>query len=261
MNQKRALLAVSFGTSYPETARKTIGAVEQDLSAAFPGLPVYRAWTSGFIRRKIAERDGVRIPSLEEALAQMLQDGIREILVQPTFMLEGIEYDELTESLGRHRAEFDQILLGRPLLARERDLDSVVDAVHASFPEVKAGEALVLMGHGTRHGANHVYPQLAELFRSHGYGNVYLGTVEAVPGLAEVLEGLDAQKPEKVYLAPFLFVAGDHAEKDLAGSGPDSWNSVICAKGYRTECRKMGLGEYRAVRRMYVEHAREAEPL
>ena len=261
MNRTEAVLAVSFGTSYRETCKKTIEAVEQDLAAAYPEAPVYRAWTSGFIRKKLRNRDGIEIPSPEDALERLLAEGVRDVLVQPTFLLQGIEFEELKETLRAYLTRFDRIRLGRPLLSEDRDLDRITDAVGASFPQLEQDEALVLMGHGTKLGANQVYRRLAGLFQERGYGNILLGTVEASPGLSEILGELDKRKPEKVLLAPFLFVAGDHAVNDLAGDGPDSWKTAVVSRGYRAECLTKGLGEYPAVRRMYLEHAAEAVPL
>jgi sirohydrochlorin cobaltochelatase len=261
LNHTEAVLAVSFGTSYPETCEKTIGAVERDLASAFSEVPVYRAWTSGFIRKKLRERDGIVVPSPADALEKLHAEGVRDVLVQPTFLLQGIEFDELKETLLAFLPRFDRIRLGRPLLSETRDLDRVTDAVGASFPQLGPEDALVLMGHGTKHGANQVYRRLAGLFQEHGYGNVLLGTVEASPGLSDILEQLDKKKPRKVLLAPFLFVAGDHAVNDLAGSGSDSWKSAVVSRGYRAECLTKGLGEYPEIRRMYLEHAEEAMPL
>lgn len=259
MNPK-ALLVVSFGTSFEETRRKTIDAIEADLAAAFPDRRLYRAWTSKMIIKKLKKRDGVAIDTVPEALARMAKDGVRDVLVQPTHVLDGLENQWMRNDLQAAAGDFDIIAVGAPLLVSTDDLKAVAAATVASLPPLEAGEALVLMGHGSSHSANMTYPALAYVFRDLGYRNVFIGTVEGYPTLDNVLRDLAMVTPKvkKVVLAPFMVVAGDHARNDMAGEDGDSWKNRFQADGYATDCVLRGLGEFSPIRDLFVAHAKDA---
>jgi sirohydrochlorin cobaltochelatase len=250
---KQAILMVSFGTSYPETRKKTIDAIEKQIQERFPEHPLYRAWTSSRIRRKILARDQERISGIAEAMEQMEADGITEVIVQPTHVMDGIENERMTEQIMAERGRFSQVVIGAPLLTSREDLEQTMAAVTAVFP-LKEQEALVLMGHGTEHPANRVYTDLNRLCREQGYQNVFIGTVEAKPDLEWVLQQVSQKEIRRVILAPFMIVAGDHATNDLAGPDEDSWKSRFEDAGYETACVLKGLGEYPAVRGILADH-------
>lgn len=255
--KKTAVLAVSFGTSYEDTRRKTLDVIEKEMQEAYPDWSLYRAWTSGMVRKKIKERDGIEIPGVGQALEMMKRDGISRIAVQPTHMMNGFEYWKLYGEISDMREQFDRISVGKPLLTDLTDCDQVLQELVKEIPAAE-DEALVLMGHGSLHYANFVYAALNYRLRELGYQNVHIGTVEAWPSLESVSACVRAQNPKKVILAPFLIVAGDHATNDLAGEEEDSWRSYFLAEGYQVECVLRGLGEYTGIRRILLEHLREA---
>ena len=256
-NRKRAILAVSFGTSHNDTCRKTIDVMENQIKEKYPEYPVYRAWTSGIIRRKVEARDGVHIFSVKEALEQMKQDGVEEIVVQPTHVLNGVENDLMEKDIEAFRSQFDGVAVGTPLLTTQNDCKQTVDML-ASEWKLKDDEMLVFMGHGTDHHADFVYAALNYQFIINDCGNMVMGTVEGFPAIENVIHAVNEKKPKKVILTPFMIVAGDHAKNDLAGEEEDSWKRILEKEGYEVSCVLKGLGEYEAIRRIFMEHLEEA---
>ncbi len=257
-NKKKAILVVSFGTSFPETRKKTIDRIEADFAEAFPDYRIYRAWTSKMILAKLKKRDGIVVPTVAEAVEQMIEDGIRELIVQPTHIINGIENDLMKDDILAKRDSFEKLAFGTPLLTTTEDQMAVTHAVMSEFSSLEEDEALVLMGHGTTHYANAVYAALNYTFWDLGYERCTLGTVEAYPSLEEVKKQLRGMDVKKVILTPFMVVAGDHATNDLAGEEEDSWKRQLEAEGYQVSCVLKGLGEYPGVRAIYLKHAKEA---
>lgn len=255
-NTKKAILAVSFGTSHNDTRKATIDEIEKALQEAFPEYPLYRAWTSKMIIRKLKNRDNVHINTIKEALEQMHRDGITDVFVQTTHVINGIESEVMKEEVLSYKDDFQSISFGNPLLTEEQDSVEVIDIIAQKFSFLKEDEALVLMGHGTTHHANSVYTTIDRAFKGRGHRNIFLGTVEAYPSMETLLEQVREFQPSKVYLAPFMIVAGDHAKNDMAGEDKDSWYSRFKAEGYEVEPILKGLGEYPEIRRMFVEHLR-----
>lgn len=251
---KKAILAVSFGTGHNDTRKITIDAIEQDMQAAFPDYALYRAWTSKMIIKKVNARDGVHICNVKEAMEKMLQDGITDVLVQPTHVINGIENDLMKEDALAFQEQFHSISFGDPLLTSEQDNLAVIDAITSEFKTLTKDEVLVLMGHGTTHYANAIYAALDYTFKDKGYSNIFLGTVEAYPTMESLLKMVHAYQPKKVVLAPFMIVAGDHAKNDMASDEPDSWYSQFKAAGYDVEPVLKGLGEYTGIRKLFIEH-------
>lgn len=251
---KKAILAVSFGTSHNDTRKITIDAIEQDMQEAFPSYALYRAWTSKMIIKKVNARDGVHICNVKEAMEKMLQDGITDVLVQPTHVINGIENDLMKEDALAFQEQFHSISFGDPLLTSEQDNLAVIDAITSEFKTLTKDEVLVLMGHGTTHYANAIYAALDYTFKDKGYSNIFLGTVEAYPTMESLLKMVHAYQPKKVVLAPFMIVAGDHAKNDMASDEPDSWYSQFKAAGYDVEPVLKGLGEYTGIRKLFIEH-------
>ncbi len=251
---KKAILAVSFGTSHHDTRIVTIDAIEEDMRKAFPGIPLYRAWTSKMIIKKVQNRDGVSIDTVKEAMQRMKEDGITDVYVQPTHVINGIENDRMKEDALQFRNDFQSISFGDPLLTNEQDSLDVIDAITKEFSDLKEDEALVLMGHGTTHYANAVYAALDYTFKDRGYKNIFLGTVEAYPSMETLMKMVKEYHPRKVILAPFMIVAGDHAKNDMAGDDQESWFSQFRAAGFETEAVLKGLGEYPDIRNILVEH-------
>lgn len=256
---KQALLMVSFGTSYPETLEKNIAALEREAAAAFPGWTVRRAFTSGMILRKLARRDGTAPDDVPAALTRLAEEGYEAVAVQPTHILNGDEYDKLCAQAAPFAPRFARFAVGAPLLTTLEDYRATADALMASLPAPAEGEALVFMGHGTGHAANPAYCQLEYLLHDLGWKGAFFGTVEGYPTLDEVLRRLQERRPvERVTLHPFMLVAGDHASNDMAGEEPDSWKSRLEGAGYSVSCVLKGLGEYPALRAIFLAHARAA---
>lgn len=254
---KQALIAVSFGSSVAR-AREEIGAVEAALAAAAPDYAFRRAYTSPTIRRILAGRGEV-VDSLPEALDRLAAEGFDRVLVQPTHLLYGFEYEAIERQVRAAAGRFDTLKLGRPLMADDTALRALAACVAESYP-VQPGQGLVLMGHGTAHFANMVYPALQTAFRLQGADRVYVGTVEGWPGFAEVLAQLQADGVTRVQLAPFMLVAGDHALNDMAGEEPDSWKSRLAAAGIAADCRMQGLAQLAPVRALYAARLKELMP-
>lgn len=255
---KKGLLAVSFGTSVNETREKTIDAIEEYLKKAFPNHTLYRAWTSKIIIKKLAKRDGVHIDTVTEAMERMADDGVTDVVVQPTHVINGIENDGMIADALSYQERFESIVFGAPLLTSDEDSEAVIEAVMEEFRNLPDEEALVFMGHGTTHYANAVYKALDGRFKDMGYKNVFLGTVEAYPSLETLIKLVREHGASRVTLAPFMVVAGDHALNDMSGEDEKSWRSRFEAAGFEVKCVLKGLGEYEGIQRLYAEHARDA---
>ena len=251
---KQAVVCVSFGTSVP-TYRENITAVENVLRHSAQDRIFISAFTSGVIRRILKER-GETVYSVAEALEELWKQGVTEVLVQPTHILCGHEYDKLKREAEPWRGRFESLRIGRPLLTDTGDLQTLAAVLSAAYPH-QAGEALVLFGHGTDHAANLVYPALQTAFYLAGRPDVLVGTVEGWPAFEDVLAQLKAQDRKSVHLVPLMLVAGDHALHDMAGDTPDSWKSRLEAEGFTVRSTLRGLGVMPAVQDMYRTHLEE----
>lgn len=248
---RQALVITSFGTSVPE-ARVSITAVERALAEAAPDWRFVRSFTSPTIRRKLAGR-GEHIPSLAEALEQLQADGTRRVMVQPTHLLYGYEYDKIkaeAEALAHH---FESLRVGRPLLAGSADILRFAQELSASHP-AEERRAVVLMGHGTGHFANTVYPAMQTALHLAGRDDILIGTVEGWPGLEDVVCQLEPGGARSVRLLPLMLVAGDHARNDMAGE----WKACLERAGHTVSCSFTGLGELAWVQEMYRERLIDA---
>lgn len=258
---KKALLSVSFGTSYPDTRRKTIGAIEEDLQNSFPDRIFRRAWSSSFLRRKVKEREGIVIDSPAEALQHLSEAGVEDVLVANTHLMNGEENDALRSALLQEKSRFSRVSLARPLLANEGDIAAVAKVLADAFSFVAPTEMVALMGHGSEFPMENPYRTLQRSLDELVPGRFCVGTVEFDPGFAPVLEAAKCRRPAKIWLSPLMVVAGDHAVNDMAGTDEDSWNSCLLAEGFETECLLQGLGQIPGIRKLYCLHAQEAEVL
>lgn len=257
MEQGKAILVVSFGTSYEKARKQGIESIEKEIAEAFPERKFYRAWTSKMILKKIRERDHLEIPNVKEAMEQMAADGITDLLVQPTHILDGIENNRMKDDILSYKEQFSSIHFGTPLLSSSEDADQVVSFMAEEF-HLDDDSILVLMGHGTNHKVNDTYTALDRLFKDSGHKNIFVGTVEATPTVLEIVAYVKELHPTKIVLTPLMIVAGDHAHNDMAGDDPDSWINLFRRDGHQVETVLKGLGEYSGIRKLFVKHAKAA---
>ena len=256
---EKELLVVSFGTSFNDSRRLTIGGIERALQKAFPDWSVRRAFTSQIIIDHVKSRDGEVIDNVSEALDRAVENGVKTLVVQPTHLMHGYEYTDLVNELAEYADAFESITVGEPLVNSAEDFSmtaAVLADVTASYNDGKT--AIVYMGHGTEAESNAIYAKMQQLMKDAGYENYFIGTVEAEPSLEDVLALVQAGSYERVVLRPMMIVAGDHANNDMAGEEEDSWKSVFEAAGYEVECVLQGLGQSSVVQQMFVQHCAEA---
>lgn len=255
----KAILVVSFGTSYNDSRDKTIGAIENAIATAYPDYDVRRAFTSQIIIDKLKERDNLEIDNVTEALDRLVEDGIKELVVQPTHVMHGFEYDDVVAEVENYTDKFDKVVISEPLLTSNEDFADVAAAVAADTAEYEAdGTAVVLMGHGTEHASNATYAKLQEVFTANGPENYFIGTVEAEPTVEDMVAAAKDGGYTRVVLRPLMVVAGDHANNDMAGDEDDSWKSVFESEGFEVECVLKGMGEIPEVQQIYVNHVADA---
>ena len=275
------ILVVSFGTSFNDSRAEDIGGVEKALQAAYPDWSVRRAFTAQIIINHVQARDDEKIDNMDQALERAVDNGVKNLVVQPTHLMHGAEYDELTEAVENYKDKFESVKIAEPLLgevgadetAINEDKAAVAEAITAEavktagFDSLDAakeeGTAFVFMGHGTSHTAKISYSQMQAQMEQLGYENVFIGTVEGEPedtACEAVIEKLKDAGYKKVILRPLMVVAGDHANNDMAGDDDDSWKSQFEASGAfdSIDTQIAGLGEIDAIQQLYVAHTQAA---
>jgi cobalamin biosynthesis Co2+ chelatase CbiK len=275
------ILVVSFGTSFNDSRAEDIGGVEKALQAAYPDWSVRRAFTAQIIINHVQARDDEKIDNMDQALERAVDNGVKNLVVQPTHLMHGAEYDELTEAVENYKDKFESVKIAEPLLgevgadetAINEDKAAVAEAITAEavktagFDSLDAakeeGTAFVFMGHGTSHTAKISYSQMQAQMEQLGYENVFIGTVEGEPedtACEAVIEKLKDAGYKKVILRPLMVVAGDHANNDMAGDDDDSWKSQFEASGVfdSIDTQIAGLGEIDAIQQLYVAHTQAA---
>ena len=275
------LLVVSFGTSFNDSRAEDIGGVEKALQEANPDWSVRRAFTAQIIINHVQARDGEKIDNVEQALNRAVENGVKNLVVQPTHLMHGAEYDELVEALDSYKDKFETVTVAEPLLGEVGDDAAVVNEDKAAVAEAitaeavktagfdsleaakEDGTAFVFMGHGTSHTAKVSYSQMATQMEKLGYDNVFIGTVEGEPeetACENVIAAVKEAGYTKVILRPLMVVAGDHANNDMAGDDEDSWKSQFVASGNfeSVDCQIAGLGGINAIQQIYVAHTKAA---
>ena len=253
------LLVISFGTSFNDNRRLTVGAIEAAMEEAFPDWSVRRGFTSQIIIDHVKSRDGEVIDNVTEALDRAVANGVKTLVVQPTHLMDGFEYNDVVTELATYADAFENIAIGAPLLTSDADFQTVMQAVVDATAQYDDGEtAICLMGHGTEADSNGVYAKMQQCMADAGYANYFVGTVEAEPTLEDVLAAVQAGSYKKVVLRHLMIVAGDHANNDMAGDEEDSWKSAFEAAGYEVSCEIKGLGELEAIQQLLVAHAQDA---
>jgi sirohydrochlorin cobaltochelatase len=253
---KKAIVLVTFGTSIPE-AQGVFEGVEERVRKLFPGVEVRWAYTAKFIRDKVKKEQGLNWLSPEEALAKLMADGYTHVAVQSLHVIGGREWHDLAtvvHGFQSMRTGFRRVAVGYPLCGTTDDLLAVAEALLADLPEDrKPGQAVVFMGHGTHHPGGVAYPALAYILQKND-PLAFMGAVEGYPELGEVKAALVEQGVRKAYLLPFMTVAGDHAQNDMAGEGEDSWKSVLTAAGIECEPVMESILENPAIVNVYMDH-------
>ena len=278
---EKEILVVSFGTSFNDSRAADIKAVEDALQAAYPDWSVRRAFTAQIILNHVQARDGEKIDNMQQALERAAANGVKRLVVQPTHLMHGAEYDEMMDALEQYAGRFEAVAVAEPLLgdvgadatvinadkeavARAITGAAVAGAGYASLDEAAAeGTAFVFLGHGTAHVAKVSYSQMQAQMRQLGYDNVFIGTVEGEPeqtACEAVIEAVKAAGCTRVVLRPLMVVAGDHAHNDMAGPDEDSWLSRFTADGSfeQVETQIAGLGGIEAVQQLYAAHTQAA---
>ena len=266
------LLVVSFGTSFNDSRVADIKSIEDALQEAYPDWSVRRAFTAQIIINHVQARDGEKIDNVQQALDRAVENGVKNLVIQPTHLMYGAEYDELAETVGAYQDKFESVQIAAPLLGDvgtdatviNEDKKAVAEAVktagYQTLDEAKAdGVAFVFMGHGTSHTAKVSYSQMQAQMEALGYNNVFIGTVEGEPeetACEAVIEGIKEAGYKKVILRPLMVVAGDHANNDMAGDDADSWKSMFNASGAfeSVDTQIAGLGQIPAIQELYVAH-------
>ena len=273
------LLVVSFGTSFNDSRVADIKGIEDALQAAYPDWSVRRAFTAQIIINHIQARDGEKIDNMTQALDRAVANGVKNLVVQPTHLMHGAEYDEMCEAIEAYKDQFESVSIAEPMLGEvgsdatviNADKEAVAKAItaaavsEAGFESLEAakdaGTAFVFMGHGTAHVAKVTYSQMQTQMQNLGYENVFIGTVEGEPeetACEAVIEAVKAAGYTNVVLRPLMVVAGDHANNDMAGSDDDSWKTMFEAAGFTVDCQISGLGEIADVQALYVAHTKAA---
>ena len=253
------ILVLSFGTSFNDSRRLTIGAIEESLEKAFPEYSVRRGFTANIIIDHVKRRDGEVIDDVKEALDRAVANNVKNLVVQPTHLMNGLEYNDVVAEIASYSDAFDKVAIGEPLLTSDDDFKRVENAIVEWTKDYDDGKtAICFMGHGTEAESNAVYAKMQDLLTADGHKNYFVGTVEAEPSLEDVIAMVKAGGYEKVVLEPLMVVAGDHANNDMAGDEEDSWKSAFLAEDYDVECLLRGLGENEEIRKLYVEHAQKA---
>ena len=275
------ILVVSFGTSFNDSRAQDIGGIEKAIEAAYPDWSVRRAFTAQIILNHVLARDGERIDNVQQALDRAAKNGVRNLLVQPTHLMHGAEYDELMEALEQYADQFETLAVAQPLLGEvgadasviNEDKQAVATAITAEAAEeagydsmlsaAEDGTAFVFLGHGTAHTAKVSYSQMASQMEALGYENAFVGTVEGEPeetSCENVIEKVAEAGYTNVVLRPMMVVAGDHANNDMAGDDSDSWKSMFASSGMfdKVDCQIEGLGRIEEIQDLYVAHTADA---
>ena len=261
---KDAMVVMSFGTTYKDTRVKTIDATVDAIKAAHPNTKVITAFTSHIIRDRIQQKEGITYPTPEEALAELKKDGYTRVALASLDVIPGMEYNYDAAVYNLYKNDFKKMTLGTSLMywmGQENQTDQVIEtlkAVQSQFPKLGKEDALLIMAHGTPDPSNAYYSVIQDRIHTLGMKNVFIYTVEGTPNLEQVIPQLKLHGIKHVTLMPFMMVAGDHANNDMAGNEPDSHKSILEKEGFKVDTYIHGLGENPNIRNLFVERANES---
>lgn len=253
---RQGIVIVSFGTTYSGTRHKNIEAITRQVRAVYPDAVIAEAVSSTIVRKAMKQRECIDALGTKDALEYMKSQGVTHVAVLPTHVLDGIENNRMKENIAKYEFEFESVKAADALLARDEDYVNIAKALWESLKDEVGSRTLVLMGHGTEHAADSDYARIENVLREYSHHNIYIATVEGSVTIEDVIARMNADKADKhVVVTPFMLVAGDHANNDMAGE-KDSFASKLTDAGYDVECIIRGIGEYPAVREVYMEHLR-----
>ena len=251
---KKAVLVVSFGTTYEETRKKTIEVCEKKISLALSDYDFYRAYTSNRIIKKIKNRDGIEINNPLQVLEKLYEEGYKEVIVQPLHIICGEEYNKLKYEVEKYRYKFKRIILGSPLLTCEDDYKEFVEAIINQIPKLCYDEAILFVGHGTLHESNLVYKDVENMLRDYGI-NAYIVTLEGDKNIHHVIKNLKSENIQTINLMLMMLVVGYHVGKDIKGDKESSLKSILEKEGFKLNMNLKGLGENAKIQDKFVRHA------
>lgn len=239
---KKAILVTSFGTSHRDTRKKCLDSIQKEVAEKYGSENVERVYTSGIIRRIIEKNEGVHIFDQEEGLKVLKDKGFEEIITMSLHILDGIEYSKLDDKFGK---------ISKPLLADDEDFEKIVE--NKEFNDLEGNDAIVFMGHGTESEADCAYQKLQDEYLKAGKNNIFIATVEGKVTIKDVIEKMKGKGFKKILLKPFMIVAGDHAKNDMSSDDEDSWKTILKNEGYEVTSVLKGMGEYKFIRKMFMD--------
>ncbi|KHD36117.1 sirohydrochlorin cobaltochelatase [Clostridium acetobutylicum] len=258
---KKAILIISFGTTYENTRKLTIDAIEEKVKDEFKDYEIRRAFTSYKIIKVLKERDKIIVDTPGMALSRLKREGFEKVIVQPLHIIPGEEYDFVKRVVNEYSYDFKEIKLGRPVLYYKGitgefpdDYEIMVNSIKSIIPR---DEIVILMGHGSTHSSNACYSCLQLVLRDNDFGNVFVANVEGYPDLNNVLRYIENHETRKVTLIPLMLVAGNHAVIDMAGDSEDSWKNILTSNGFEVTAYVHGLGEVKEFQDIYIEHIKD----
>lgn len=249
----QGILIVSFGTSFADTRRKNIDAIENDVKSL--GFTTYQAFTSSMIIKKLS-KNGENIFDVKQALTKMKNDNITDVIILPTHLLYGFEYEKIISSSNEFISQFDSLKIAKPLFGTNQDMIDIINIIANEY-KLPSNQAIVLMGHGTEHFSNALYPALDYIAKEQKFPHIFITTVEGYPDIQNVISMLKNTEYSSVLLLPLMLVAGDHAINDMASNDDDSLKLILINAGFQVETLIKGLGEYSNIRKIYLKHLKE----
>lgn len=242
-----AILLVSFGTTYNDARIETLDAIENYVAVKFNSSTVYHCYTSNFIIKKLKERDNIQINNLEQSLNQIIKDNIKALIVQPTFITDGIEYSKMLEILRKYKDRFESLKIGFPLLKTNEDYNTITDTIISNFCPLEHDTALICVGHGTDCNSNLVYTITQNIFKSKGYNNIFVLTLNSLNDIDSLKAKLN--KIKTIVIAPLMLVSGKHVKKDIS-----IFSEKLEKEGYTVLSSSKGLGQYQEIRDLIIKH-------
>lgn len=257
----KAILVVSFGTTNKAIRKKTIDLIELKIQNIFPHYKIYRAFTSKVIIEKIKTTENIKINTVSEAIKKIISDGITNLIVQPTHIINGIENNNMINDIKMHINSFHSIKIGDPLLSSQKDCINIINIIKKQLFFTNFNEGIILMGHGTSHYCDKTYTHFNNIIKSKGYQNIYVATMKGSLKLSDVITDLKNKSIKKVHLVPIMFHCGKHIICDMNGSKDSSWKNILKRNGFDVNCILKGLSEYPEIQDLLVDHITKAKAI